>query len=119
MYCRGIRGATTVDENNKESIITASKELLEKIIKANNVNIDDIAMVWFTTSSDLNAEFPAVAARSLGWTRTAMLCGHEMNVPGSLTRCIRILMLVNTDKRNDELVHVYLHEAEKLRPDLL
>lgn len=119
MYCRGIRGATTVDKNSKESIISASKELLEKIIKANNVNIDDIAMVWFTTSIDLNAEFPAVAARDLGWTRTAMLCGHEMNVQGSLPRCIRILMLVNTDKRNDELVHVYLHEAEKLRPDLL
>ena len=119
MYCRGIRGATTVDKNDKESIITASKELLEQIIKANNVNVDDIAMVWFTTSNDLNAEFPAVAARGLGWTRTAMLCGHEMNVPGSLPRCIRVLMLVNTDKRNDELIHVYLHEAEKLRPDLL
>ena len=119
MHCRGIRGATTVDKNNKESIITASKELLGQIIKANNVNIDDIATVWFTTSNDLDAEFPAVAARGLGWSRTAMLCGHEMNVPGSLPRCIRVLMLVNTDKRNDELVHVYLHEAEKLRPDLL
>jgi chorismate mutase len=119
VYCRGIRGAITVDKNNKESIITASKELLEQIIKANNVNVDDIATVWFTTSNDLNAEFPAVAARDLGWTRTAMLCGHEMNVPGSLPRCIRVLMLVNTDKRNDELIHVYLHEAEKLRPDLL
>ena len=66
MHCRGIRGATTVDKNNKESIITASKELLEQIIKANNVNIDDIATVWFTTSNDLDAEFPAVAARGLG-----------------------------------------------------
>ena len=118
MQCRGIRGATTADANNKESIITASKELLEQIIKANNINIDDIATIWFTTSTDLNAEFPAVAARSLGLTRTAMLCGHEMNVPGSLPQCIRVLMLVNTDKRNDEMVHVYLHEAEKLRPDL-
>jgi chorismate mutase len=119
VHCRGIRGATTIEKNNRESIITASKELLEQIVRANNVNIDDIAMVWFTTSCDLNAEFPAVAARDLGWTRTAMLCGHEMNVPGSLPQCIRVLMLVNTDKRNDELVHVYLHKAEKLRPDLL
>jgi chorismate mutase len=119
VQCRGIRGATTIDKNNKESIITGSKELLEQIIKANAVNVDDIATIWFTTSNDLNAEFPAVAARDLGWTRTAMLCSHEMNVPGSLPRCIRVLMLVNTDKRNDELIHVYLHEAETLRPDLL
>lgn len=94
------------------------KELLRKIVEANNVDIDDIAAVWFSTSTDLNAEFPAVAARELGWSKTAMLCGHEMSVPGSLTGCIRVLMLVNTDKKGDELSHIYLRGAEKLRPDL-
>jgi chorismate mutase len=118
MYCRGIRGAITVKDNSRESIISAGKELLRKIVEANNLDIDDIAAVWFTTSTDLNAEFPAVAARELGWSKTAMLCGHEMNVPGSLAGCIRVLMLVNTNKKNDELSHVYLRGAEKLRPDL-
>ncbi len=118
MYCRGIRGAITVEDNSRESILSAGKELLRKIVEANDVDVDDITAIWFTTSTDLNAEFPAVAAREMGWTRTAMLCGHEMDVPGSLTRCLRVLMFVNTEKRNNELSHIYLREAEKLRPDL-
>ena len=118
MYCRGIRGAITVKDNSRASIISATRELLQKIIEANGLDVDDIAAVWFTTSTDLNAEFPAVAARELGWSRTAMICGHEMNVPGSLSRCLRILLLVNTDKKKDELSHVYLNGAEVLRPDL-
>ena len=117
MRCRGIRGAITVEKNTKESIVAASKELLQKIVEANRVDIDDIAGIWFTTTSDLNTEFPAVAARELGWTKTALLCGHEMNVPGSLTNCLRVLMLVNTEKKNEEIVHVYLRGARALRPE--
>lgn len=117
MRCRGIRGAITVAANTRESIVAASKELLQQMVRANNVDVADIAGIWFTTTTDLNAEFPAVAARELGWSNTARLCGHEMNVPGSLPRCLRIMMLVNTEKTNEELVHVYLKGAEALRTE--
>ena len=115
MWCRGIRGAITVVANDKESIIAATKELLGEMVKANEIGIAQIAAVFFTTTSDLNAEFPAAATREMGWPQhVALLCGHEMNVPNSLPRCLRILMLVNTDKKADELDHVYLGEAKKL-----
>jgi len=117
MKCRGIRGAITVGENKKESIGAATKELLQKIIKVNAVDIDDITCIFFTTTSDLNAAFPAAAARELGWTRVPLLCGHEMNVPGSLARCLRVLVLFNTDKKNEDLVHVYLGGAVTLRDE--
>lgn len=84
---------------------------------ANGVQPDDVAAVIFTTSPDLNADFPALAARQMGWTDVALLCGHEMAVPGSLAACLRILLLVNTEKRSDEIVHVYLRGARVLRPD--
>jgi chorismate mutase len=118
MLCRGIRGATAVKENTKDAILSACKELLQNMIEANGVDSSDIAGVWFTTTVDLNAEFPAVAARELGWLNTALLCGHEMDVPGRMPRCLRVLMLVNTNKRNDELAHVYLRGTEVLRDDL-
>ena len=118
MRCRGIRGASTVEHNTKESIVTASKELLQQMVDANDVDVDDIAGVWFTTTADLNAEFPALAARELGWAKTALLCGHEMNVPGRLPRCLRVMMLVNTEKKNDAIVHVYLKGTEVLRDDI-
>jgi len=118
MWCRGIRGATVATENTKDSILYACTELLQSMIEANDVDSSDIAGVWFTTTVDLNAEFPAVAARELGWSNVALLCGHEMNVPGRLTSCLRVLMLVNTDKRNDEIVNVYLRGTEVLRDDL-
>lgn len=117
MWCRGIRGASTVPENTREAIVTASKELLQEILEVNAVEVDDVASVFFTTTPDLNAAFPAVAARQLGWTKVALLCGHEMNVPGSLPRCLRVLMLVNTEKRDEEIVHVYLRGAEGLRAE--
>ena len=117
MRCRGIRGAITVERNTKEAIIAASKELLEKMVEANEVDVDDIAGVWFTTTPDINAEFPAVAARELGWSSVALICGHEMNVPGSLPNCLRVLMLVNTEKKNEEITHVYLKSAEALRAE--
>ena len=115
--CRGIRGATTVDSNAREDILQAATELLQRMVEANGVQVGDVASIIFTTTPDLNAEFPALAAQQLGWRDAALLCGHEMNVPGSLPRCLRILMHVNTEKRADEIVHVYLKGARALRPD--
>ena len=116
MQCRGIRGATTVSSNNKESILAASEELLVEMIRANKIEIKDIAAMFFSTTLDLNAEFPAAATRELGWPpNLALLCGHEMNVPNDLTRCLRILMLVNTKKGPEEITHVYLGNAKKLK----
>jgi chorismate mutase len=117
LWCRGIRGAITVPENKKEAIGAATKELLQKMIKVNEVKISNIACILFTTTSDLNAAFPAAAARELGWTRVPLLCGHEMNVPSSLPSCLRVLVLFNTDKKNEEIVHVYLREAVTLRDE--
>jgi monofunctional chorismate mutase, gram positive type, clade 1 len=117
LCCRGLRGATTVTENTREAIFEATKELLEEMIKANNIQVEDIASAIFTTTTDLDADFPAVAARALGWTDTALMCGHEMNVPGSLRKCIRVLVHWNTERTNKELVHVYLRGAAALRPD--
>lgn len=115
MKCRGIRGATTVEANTREHIQAATKELLQEMVTANGVEEDDVACIIFTTTPDLNAEFPAVAARELGFAQTALLCGHEMNVPDSLPRCLRILLLFNTEKRAEEIVHVYVKGAQNLR----
>ena len=116
MQCRGIRGASIVSANNKESILAATEELLVEMTQANNIEIKNIAAIFFTTTPDLDAEFPAVATRKLGWPpNLALLCGHEMNVPNDLPRCLRILMLVNTDKEPEEITHVYLGEAKKLK----
>lgn len=116
MQCRGIRGAITVSENNKASILAATEKLLTEITITNRVEVRDIAAIFFTTTPDLNAEFPASATRELGWPSSlALLCGHEMNVPSDLPRCLRILMLVNTEKGPEEIKHVYLGEARKLK----
>jgi chorismate mutase len=117
LWCRGIRGAITVPENTKGGIGSATKELLQKMLEVNEVEISDIACILFTTTSDLNAAFPAAAARELGWKQVPLLCGHEMNVPGSLSKCLRVLLLFNTNKRNEEMVHVYLGDAVTLRDD--
>lgn len=117
MWCRGIRGATTATENTREAILEATRELLEQLIAANGIVAEDIASAIFTTTTDLDAEFPAVAARALGWLDTALLCGHEMMVPGSLQRCIRVLVHWNTTRRADEIVHVYIRGAQNLRPE--
>ena len=118
MRCRGIRGATTVNDNTKEAILKATRELLEKMIEANEIEADEVACAFFTTTPDINAEFPALAARHLGWTQAALLCGHEMNVPGSLQKCVRILVLYNTEMRAEEIRHVYINGAEALRVDI-
>lgn len=116
---RGIRGATTVDANTKEAILSATKDLLSAIIDANDVDVDDVASVFFSTTPDLNAEFPALAAREMGWANIALMCAHEMSVPGSLPMCLRILMHVNTPKGPRELKFIYMGGARALRPDLL
>ena len=117
MMVRGIRGATTADANTREAILAAANELLEAVIEANGVQRDHIASVFFTTTPDLNAEYPAVAAREAGWLDVPLLCGHEMNVPGSLPMCLRVLLHVNKEKSPKELAHIYLRGAKVLRPD--
>ena len=119
MPCRGIRGATTVTANTREAIVEATRELLDELVRANEIRPEDVASAYFTTTSELNAEFPAVAARNgLGWTNVALMCGHEMDVPGSLRMCLRILLHVNTERAQAEVCHVYLRGAAVLRPDL-
>jgi chorismate mutase len=115
MNLRGIRGATTVSNNTQEEILSATKELLSEILLANKIKVEDIASVIFTATRDLNAEFPALAARQLGWEETPLLCAVEIDVPKSLKKCIRVLLQVNTDKAQRDIKHVYLKEAVKLR----
>ncbi len=118
-YVRGIRGAITVEQNSKEEILSATKELLTAIITENNVSPEDIASAFFTVTADLNAEFPAAATRELmGWTYVPMLCATEIDVPGRLEKCIRIMVHVNTEKSQTELKHIYLRGATVLRRDL-
>lgn len=113
--CRGIRGATTAD-NTPESILSATREMLEALVSANDLRKDQIAAAIFTATGDLNAAFPATAARvHLGWEHIALVDSQEMEMAGSLPACIRVLLLVNTDKRPEELVNVYLRGAVNLR----
>ena len=112
---RGLRGATTADANTKSAIVSATSELLAELVSSNELDLDDVAAAFFTTTQDLNAEFPAVAARKLGWTQIALMCGHEMAVPDAQPMCIRVMVLLNTDKRPDQLDNVYLRQAVNLR----
>jgi len=118
MLTRGVRGAPTVETNTRDAILAATRELLAAMLKANELEVQDVASAFFTTTQDLNAEFPALAARDLGWTDVALLCGHEMTVPGSLPMCLRILLHVNTRKPASDIHHVYLRGARALRPDV-
>ena len=117
MYCRGVRGATTIEANTRDAILEATRDLLQQLIAANDLHPDAIASVIFSTTPDINAEYPAVAARELGWLDTALFCTHEMNVPGSLQRCVRVLIHWNTPRSAREIVHVYIRGAAQLRPD--
>ena len=117
MMCRGVRGAITVGNDNEDEILEATRELLQALVIANGMQVDDIASVYFTTTADLTATYPAFAGRQLGWYDAALMCGHEMNVPGGLARCVRVLIHWNTTKPSKEIVHVYLREARSLRPD--
>ena len=115
--CRGVRGATTVVENNALEILAATRELLAMMIRLNGIEAEDVASGIFTTTQDQVAVYPATAARQLGWMSVPLLCGHEMAVPDGLPRCVRILLHWNTDRSQDEIHHVYLKEAVQLRPD--
>lgn len=118
MPVRGIRGATTCQED-AESILAATRELLSATLKSNpSLQTTDIASAWFTVTSDLQLVHPAKAARELGWTDVPLMCARELDVPGSLPHCVRLLIHWNTDLPQSAVKHVYLHDAVKLRPDL-
>jgi chorismate mutase len=118
MWCRGVRGATTVQANTRDEILTASRQLLALMIRRNEIESEDVASAIFTVTRDLNAEYPALAARQLGWIDVPLLCGYEIEVPSGLPRCIRILVNWNTEKTQKEIVHTYIRDAKHLRPDL-
>jgi tryptophan synthase alpha chain len=115
--CRGIRGATTVEANTAEDILEATTDLLEALIRLNEIGAEDVVSAFFTTTPELTAAFPALAARDLGWTEVPLLCAHEMSVPGALRGVVRILLHVNTARAPSEIRHVYLREAGALRPE--
>ncbi len=116
MYCRGIRGATTVERNEREDILEATMELLQVMMQRNELHMNDIASAIFTVTNDLDAEFPALGARRLGWTDVPLMCAREIPVAGSLNLCIRVLLHVNTTRSNADMQHVYLRQAVVLRP---
>jgi len=118
MPCRGVRGATTSDANTSEEILKATRQLLAIMIRRNGIQPEDVASAIFTTTPGLDAEFPALAARQLGWLHVPLLCGHELGVPGSLSNCIRILLHWNTETAAEEIQHIYIKDAVRLRPDL-
>jgi chorismate mutase len=117
IMCRGVRGATTAASNEREDILAATRELVYILIRANNIRQEDVASAYFTVTPDLDATFPATAARQLGWYDVALICGLEIPVPDSLAKCVRVMIHWNTDKSQQELIHVYLHDAQSLRPD--
>lgn len=120
MAVRGIRGATTVSDDNAESILEATRELLEEIIRLNDLkDFGEIVSAVFTTTPDLTSVFPAEAARGLGMNLVPLLCASEIAVPNAMNRCVRVLLHVNTERTQQEMVHVYLREAKRLRPDVV
>ena len=114
---QGIRGATTVEENDAQQILQATDELLRELIAANQLQPDDIVSGLFTMTADLNAAFPARAAEVYGWNIVALLHSTEIAVPGSLPRCIRLLVHAYTPRTREEVRHIYLRRAVALRPD--
>jgi chorismate mutase len=118
MPVRGVRGATTVGKNDREEILERTGELLRALVERNGIVPADIASAVFSVTGDIDAEFPAVAARRMGWIYTPLMCTREIPVPGSLPLCIRVLLHVNTDRPQEDIIHLYLREARKLRPDL-
>ena len=115
--CRGIRGATTVETNTSEDILEATTDLLDALIRLNDIDAEDVVSAIFTTTPELTASFPAMAARELGWTDVPLLCAHEMAVPGALRGVVRILLHINTTRTPSEIRHIYLREAGALRPE--
>ena len=115
--CRGVRGATTIEHDDRELVLRATRELLGLMIRLNDIKSEDVASAIFTTTPDVVSVFPATAARQLGWLDVPLMCAHEIQVPGSLECCVRILLHWNTDKPQSKIQHVYLHDAQTLRPD--
>ena len=115
---RGIRGATTVKNNDSREIREATQELLQTLIEVNQLNTEDLVSAIFTVTTDLNADFPALGARELGWHLVPLMCMTEIPVPGSLQRCIRVLLHVNSTRQQHEIRHIYLRDAVRLRQDL-
>ena len=116
MRSRGVRGATTATANTREAICSATQELLRRLIEANEIPMEEIASAFFTVTDDLDAEYPALAAREIGWGNVPLLCAREIAVPGGLARCIRVLLHVNTEKTQEQIRHTYLRETAILRP---
>jgi len=119
MGWRGIRGAVSVDANEVDAIVAATRKLLEQIVVANDLQVEDLISAIFTATPDLDAAYPARAAREIGWVDVPLMCMQEMAVVGSLPRCVRVLVLWNTRLPPNQVRHVYLGEAQALRPDLL
>jgi chorismate mutase len=119
MNVRAIRGATTVENNDSVEIIDETKKLLNEIIKKNSIEIEDVVSVIFTMTDDLNASFPAIAARQIGWSDIPLMCMRELDIENSLEKCIRVMFHINTNLNRDEIKHVYLNNAKVLRPDLI
>lgn len=116
---RGVRGATTVPFNNADKIITHTRELIKEMALANQIMPEQVATVFISVTSDIDADFPAKALRQIeGWKFVPVMCMKEIEVPGSLARCIRVMMTINTELGQKEVQHIYHYEAEKLRPDL-
>ncbi len=119
-WVRGIRGATTVERDEPELILEATRELLEVMLRDNEIrDFELIASIFFTTTPDLVSTFPAEAARAIGMTLVPLMCNQEIPVPGRLPRAIRVMMQVNTQKSQRQMKHIYLREAVRLRPDLV
>lgn len=119
MAVRGVRGATTVEADDPALIRAAARELMEEILRRNQIiDFDDVISAVFTTTQDLVAAFPAEAARAMGMNQVPLLCATEIPVTGSMPRCIRVLLHINSERKPQEIEHVYLREAQKLRPDL-
>jgi chorismate mutase len=117
MRCRGIRGATTAEANTAEAILTSTRELLGRLAERNRLDVAEIASAFFTVTDDLDTEYPALAARQMGWGHIALLCAREISVPARLERCVRVLLHVNTERTQEEMRHVYLRGAGRLRPE--
>ncbi|MDC3424791.1 chorismate mutase [Aquibacillus sp. 3ASR75-11] len=117
---RGIRGATTVDRNESSEIISHTKELIDAMVQENELSPPNIASVFISVTNDINADFPAKALRLLdGWKFVPVMCMQEINVPGSLAKCIRVMITANTERNQEDVVHIYHYQAKKLRPDLI
>lgn len=118
MTVRAIRGAITVPSNDRGAILEATGELLGALMDANKLTPEDLISAVFTMTADLDAVFPAEAARDIGWNQVPLLCTREIDVPGSLPRCIRVMVHTETSATRDRIQHVYLRDATRLRPDL-